>query len=348
MAIAGVILYSGNMADVKSKQSAVREDLPSFHEVDAAKDTFTLAHISDPHLSSPKGLRLREMLNKRALGYASWLLRRRAEHRNEVLSALLRDLAATRPDHIVVTGDLTRLGLPAEFRVAGQWLRTLGPPSQVSIIPGNHDAYVSAEWKRTFALWTDYMRSDTTGRGDDPGGNSRILFPTYRVRWKAALIGVSTAQPCGPLLAVGRIGGAQLERLERMLSDAGRQGLFRVVLIHHPPLPGVVAWRKRLTDGTAFRSVLARKGVELVLHGHRHSTSMRWFKTLAGRAMAIGVPSASALGATPERRARYHLYRLAQKVDGWDVFLSLRRYSKTENRFREEGEKPLRLARALK
>jgi 3',5'-cyclic AMP phosphodiesterase CpdA len=53
----------------------------------------------------------------------SWRLRRRAHHREAVLTALLRDLTERDVDHVVVTGDLTNLGLPAELAEARRWSR---------------------------------------------------------------------------------------------------------------------------------------------------------------------------------------------------------------------------------
>ena len=79
-------------------------------------NALTFAQLSDPHLSSPDGARWRELANKRLLGYLSWRRRRRAEHRGEVLEALQRDLHGTRPGHLVITGDLTQIALPDEFR----------------------------------------------------------------------------------------------------------------------------------------------------------------------------------------------------------------------------------------
>ena len=84
---------------------------------------FVLAHVSDLHLSSLEGVSARSLLDKRILGYLSWRHRRRREHRTDVLDALLADLQSEHLDHIAVTGDLTHIGLPQEFRQAATWLR---------------------------------------------------------------------------------------------------------------------------------------------------------------------------------------------------------------------------------
>ena len=50
--------------------------------------TFTLAHLSDPHLPPLPRPRFAELANKRALGYLNWTRNRHKYHRREVLDAL--------------------------------------------------------------------------------------------------------------------------------------------------------------------------------------------------------------------------------------------------------------------
>ena len=310
-------------------------------------DTFTLAHLSDFHLSSLNKVKLRDLLNKRIFGYVKWQLRRRSEHSPLVLEALVRDLQITGPDHIVVTGDLTHLGLPAEFQEAKKILHSLGSPPKVTVIPGNHDAYVRTDWNGTFGLWADYMVSDGPFLRGEAGTDSHEIFPSLRIRGFVALVGVSTARPSGLFLAVGSVGELQLRELERILAETGQQRLFRVLLIHHPPLPGAVSWRKRLTDSAALRSILARQGVELVLHGHSHRGSQGHLDTIVGEAQTMGVTSASAPGRTLKHRARYHIYRLKKKSHGWKMAVSVRCYSPLSESFVEDTDTAVILPRPV-
>ena len=304
----------------------------------AAKKPFVLAHLSDPHISNMKAIRTRDLLCKRLYGYLRWKLHRGTEHHGSVLSALMDDLRHHRPDHVAVTGDLTHLSLPSEFQNVRKWLQSIGPPHQVTVIPGNHDAYVRTEWIQTHAHWTDYMLSDKAPA--PPGSSAGVyrIFPSRRIRGPMALIGVCTAHPSAPYLAVGTIGRAQLQKLEQIMDQATRQNLFRVILIHHPPAAGTVSWRKRLTDAEKFRALLKQYGADLILHGHAHVAVRNHLPVPGGNVQVVGAPSASAIGRNHARRARYYIYRITPAGGSWNVALTVRIYSPAEKVFVTESE----------
>jgi len=302
------------------------------------KETFTLAHLSDIHLAYPRGSRFSDFLNKRFFGYLKWRLKRKSEHHNDVLAGMIQDIRNVQPDHVVVTGDLTHLGLAAEYEKAKRLLEALGSASQVTIIPGNHDAYVDGALDCRLVEWVDYMVSDGKKACDKMDTADNMVFPSLRVRDSVAIIGLSTAQPCSTFLAVGCVGNDQLQRLQKILIETGQKGLFRIVLIHHPPKSGVVSWRKRLTDADAFQKTIQDCGAELILHGHSHHPSRTYLETSDGRIPVIGVPSASAAGKNPKRRARYHLYQLSPKTDSWDIRVCVRSYINKDKCFITEEE----------
>jgi 3',5'-cyclic AMP phosphodiesterase CpdA len=270
---------------------------------------FVLAHLSDPHLGLPRIAKFSELAGKRALGFFHWHQRRRALHRADVHGALTEDLKTSRPDHVAVTGDLVNISLAGEFAPARAWLETLGPPAQVTLVPGNHDAYVRAKADHWQLHWDDYMR------GDDSGQQPR--FPFVRRRGPVALIGLSSAVPTGPFLATGRLGSEQLARLADLLPRLAREGLFRTVLVHHPPTSRRRDRLKRLIDGRALRAALARHGAELVLHGHNHVHSVVWLEGPKHRIPAVGVPSASAIPDREHEPAAYNLYRIDGHAGAW-------------------------------
>lgn len=266
-------------------------------------DTFTIAHLSDLHLGPLPPFGVRHWNLKRALGFANWHRKRRAAHLPAVAAALVADIQRLAPDHIAVTGDLINIGLPAEYEAALAWLEALGPTDRVSVVPGNHDIYVRLLRDAGVARWQGYMADDAaTADGDSS-------FPYVRRRGRVALIGLNSAVPTRPLVASGQLGEIQLTSLARILDELGREGLARVVMIHHPPLPGQASPRKALRDADALAGVLRRHGAELVLHGHNHRREVHRAMGPGADVPVVGVPSAS-LGAAHEGEtlARYHLF----------------------------------------
>lgn len=266
---------------------------------------FVLAHLSDLHLASPP--RISNLAGKRGLGFINWQRKRKFIHRPDVLDAIIHDVKAQMPDHIAVTGDLVNLSLPAEYALAKRRLQTLGSPRDVTVIPGNHDAYVRSAARSPAAFWGDYMR------GDD--GLER--FPFIRRRGNVALIALSTGVPTGPFMATGRLGEKQLAAFADALEQT--RGDFRIVLIHHPPRSPLRRFLRRLTDAASFRGVLAEKGAELVLHGHDHRRSLFLLQGPDGNKIpTIGVPSASARARHGnEDSAGYHLFHVDRAGEAW-------------------------------
>jgi 3',5'-cyclic AMP phosphodiesterase CpdA len=296
----------------------------------AVERPFRLAHISDLHIGPLPPVTPRDLLSKRLLGYLSWHSRKQRIHRIEVLAALERDLQANAPDHVVITGDLVNLGLPAEFVQAGAWLRDLGTPGWISVVPGNHDAYVRIGPDRSLAHWADYMTSD---RAPPQGRAAAGGFPYLRRRGPLAIIGLSTAIATPPGFATGRLGEAQLEALDRLLADLAGDDCCRVLLLHHPPLAGACTWRKRLIDAPAFRRIVACRGADLILHGHGHASVNGIVEARGSRIPVLGVPSASSLHARPERRARYQIYGIKRTASGWAASSEVRGYDRKSASF---------------
>lgn len=275
---------------------------------------FVLAHLSDPHIPPLPEVALSALLGKRITGYLNWKLRRGEHHSRAVLDALAADLLRHQPDHITVTGDLANLSLAPEFLTGRAFLESLGEPKRVSVIPGNHDAYVGGADKLYLDAWRDYLAGDTP---------SAFPFPYLRRRGPVALIGLSTGVPTPPFFASGRIGSAQMDRFAVMMEELPRQQCFRVVMIHHPPA-GKRPWLKRLEDGEDFRGVIARLGAELILSGHDHIAAVNEIAGLQGKVPVVQVPSASATYGDPRGGGAYNLYRIGGAPGRWTCEMETR------------------------
>jgi len=282
--------------------------------------------MSDFHLCRPQGAPLSAFAGKRLLSYLSWRLRRHRRHDPRILAALARAARDLKPDHVAVTGDLTQLALSAECEAARRCLEAIGPPQRVFLVPGNHDALVADGWGARLARWADYLASD------DPQPPGRTVWPTLRVRGPVALIGLCSANPTHPFSAAGRIGADQLDRCARLLEDAARRSFYRVLLIHHPPVPGVLSARKRLADAGALAGVVRQFGAELVLHGHIHRRSRACLPGPGARVPVLGAASASETSPDPIRRAGFGVVRISRTSAGWETTVQDHWYSAEQNR----------------
>lgn len=290
----------------------------------------TLAHLSDPHLGPLPQAAISQLMNKRLLGHFNWHRRRRHVHVREVADVMVRDVLAQNADHIAITGDLVNISLPDEFRTARAWLEAVGPGADVSVVPGNHDAYVPLPWDDALGLWQDYMTSNADGAAHL---SHTGRFPYVRVFGGVALIGLSTAVPTLPLMASGALGTRQRDALSAVLGSLGTEGFYRIVLIHHPPLRRQNSRRKGLSDSGPLVEIFRSQGVELVLHGHNHRDMAATLETGTGIAHIVGVPSASAAHAGHRPAAQYNLYRIDRDESGWHCQVTIRGYDATTRSF---------------
>jgi len=300
---------------------------------------YRLAHVTDPHFRGYAGLSLGALAGKRAIGLLNLAVNRRRHHKLELLAALGEDLRAQAVDHLALTGDLSNISLDGEWRAALDWIqRHGGAPEAVTVIPGNHDAYVAEVVRAgTFEkLFGGYQTGDLAGAGGaepptDAGGDPRAAYPFVRLRGPLALIGVNSCVATGDLGAWGEIGAAQLARLESVLARPEVARCVRVVLVHHPPVMHKGGEHRNLRDRAALTAVLARAGADLVLHGHDHRDESAVLEGPWGRAIAVvGAGSASYAGG-PERRSRYNIYEIA---DG-TITLVTRAHDQAKDRFEE-------------
>lgn len=269
-------------------------------------ETYTLAHLTDVHLSPITGFVPRYWNAKRVAGHVNWHTKRRGVHLTESANKLIADAKALRADHIAITGDLVNLGLPGEIEAAAQWLQTVGSPSSVTVVPGNHDIYSTMHGDAGVARWADYMGGDAETHA----------FPFVRRVGPLALIGLNSAIETPLGVAGGRLGPDQIEVTRDLLERLGDDGIIRVILIHHPPLPNLAPPRRALADAPLFQRMLEKSGAELVLYGHNHKPMVTWVNSVTGPVPVVGGASASGSRAYKnDPLARYNIFTFFKSGD---------------------------------
>lgn len=288
-----------------------------------------LAHCSDLHLLSHDGARWLDLANKRWIGAMNLLSNRSRHYHVEAFDDMIADLNALGVEHVLCTGDVTNLALRQEFAFArGKFDQLANSARDITVIPGNHDAYVAegvplfaemfGELATTDPGWA-WTAADAHEDGDD------LHWPIVRVRGALALIGLSTSRQTPWFTAYGRVGDGQLARLKQALSDPRLADKVRVVAIHHPPAgPRAESKIRGLRDHQAFADVIAETGADLIVHGHEHRDMTESLPGPSGAVPVRGISSGTYCHNKPDRTARYRIFEIteagivADHVRVWD------------------------------
>lgn len=188
-------------------------------KIELGKSPITIAHISDFHIGS--------------YHFVSNLLNRTIQELNE-----------SRPDVIIVTGDLTNEGFRQEYNTARAYLNNL-ECEHVIVVPGNHDS-----------------RNVGYLHFEELFGDRGALLQYDGV----TILAVDSSEPD---LDNGRIGR---ERYKHIIQVFDRPNDLKVFALHHHllPVPGTGRERNIIYDAGDLLEVLIHAGVHLVLTGHKH------------------------------------------------------------------------------
>jgi 3',5'-cyclic AMP phosphodiesterase CpdA len=221
-----------------------------------------LLHISDLHFWHIPVNPFR-LAGKRLFGVANLILNRARKFRMETMPAVVNRVREFKPDHVLITGDLTTTALEEEFQAAGSALSALDlDPSSLTLIPGNHDRYTRRATKeRLFEKYFGrYMTQDD--------------YPWLKwVRANTAILALDACRPTR-ISARGSISAGQLERAQSLLDQASPRLDHLLIACHYPVAlpPGIRDSRGHgLTGREHLRTFLARQAPHLYFHGHIHT-----------------------------------------------------------------------------
>lgn len=149
------------------------------------------------------------------------------------------------PHLVLATGDLADAGAANAYRRAIDYFGMLTPHQ--FWLPGNHDD-------------VDVMRTI--------GGAQRNCDAVRAGAWQIVLLNSQIAGEVN-----GRLGPAELAKLDRLLSNSEREGLHNLVCLHHHPVPIGCQWldQQIVSDSDDFFDVIdCYKSVRAVAWGHVH------------------------------------------------------------------------------
>jgi Icc protein len=231
-----------------------------------------LAHLSDLHLLERQHHK-RSSLSRTRLSLLSAFAPLDAEQRMRAATETLRACVRAGADHVVITGDLTEDGSPAQFEALAEVLNASGlSPEHVTIVPGNHDGYGEAgAFERALQGPLAAYRATSAAR-------------------RAVVLGDVVLQPISTMIdgqSITQAGGAlhreDVSAIAVLASDRICRDRTFVVAQHHPPV--ATTWSglslfHRVDNVVAQSDLLRDRARVHVLHGHVHKALTR---TLCGR-----------------------------------------------------------------
>jgi len=182
---------------------------------------------------------------------------------HQKLDALTYDLIEQKPDLIVVTGDITDRGNVKQFRQAKNFLDSTNSPH--IIVPGNREISLFAPWELIIPSMSMRRYRLFFGPSD------RVFYKSEE--YKTVLLGLNSVSrfPSWP---------GSIARDSRYWFREQAQNYLtylKILFLHHPLLPVLRAssfWAHQLSDASALLTICAQFGVQLVLQGHKHRSSV--------------------------------------------------------------------------
>ena len=280
----------------------------------------TVLHVSDPRFA-------RDQLNEDAQNRDTERVRHPLFGR---LHADLAGLAADglRPDLLVVSGNLTEHGYPAEFQAATDFIAALAeeaevPRRHVAIVPGDHDV-------NRLACQAYFLQQESNGEHPVPpywpkwhpyreafdrfyADQNMIAFTPdepwtlFEINDLAVVVaGLNSTIPDTHQEAdhYGEAGERQLRWFARRLADHKERGWLRLAVIHHGPAGGPLvpagapSASAALRDADDLDDILGQSRlVNLLLHGHAPEVMVR---RLPSGLVTLSAGAVSAAAATPQ------------------------------------------------
>jgi 3',5'-cyclic AMP phosphodiesterase CpdA len=231
--------------------------------------------------------------------FVSWGRELDAAARVTKLAVALAAAKRAHADHIVFSGDLTETGTLGQFETFASVLAASGyAQDQVTLVPGNHDAYTSRDaWKKALE---GPLRPWATNAAWEPG--------KCMEHDNAFIVPIDVSHHQSIARSTGIVRDEVAEALERRLVDPALAKKPILFVQHHPPYAHarhVMQWVDGLRGWARIFDLLVRNAHAHLLHGHLHRVVDRIANM--GRARIFGAP---AVVDDPRGTPRVRLYEL--------------------------------------
>ena len=248
-----------------------------------------IAHLSDLHLG--RDFVIRSFLSRRLF----W----RTEN-PELIKGLTEVLSELKPDYVVVSGDIVNKSTSKNFRHAADTLRRMFQQANVDlsravlVVPGNHDAPIRRLRHEYFGRLEDFITFLRDLFNENDFFTRRPQFVRLDVERGLCFVGLDSTLKVGNAstqkrlfqwqIAEGELGPGQrawftkkMARLSQM--HAGFEHFVKIVILHHhlEGIEGTAPSERfmQLLDAVDAKDAFQKSGINIVLHGHKHSPRRR-------------------------------------------------------------------------
>lgn len=275
-----------------------------------------IVHFSDLHLNAwPQDISA--VLDKRILGLANHLLRRRHQFHAAYVERAVARIRLLTPDLVVITGDITCVGSREEFALALKRLAPLLAPAlgfPCVYVPGNHDAYVrNAACVQSLQHAFGVLNNQRWEMDDLP---AEMTFPGLRV------LVVNECRPTAPWQSSGRFTDSGRNRIRAWLEAPRKDGEKKILIGHFPcrlESGRRLAARRRLRDDNLVWNGLQAGRFDVSLCGHHHIPFVRHERNGAMEICAGSISAAGKLNMLDYAAATGRFSQQWVDVDGDDT-----------------------------
>ncbi len=251
-------------------------------ECEAFGSAYTIAHISDPHLS-----------------------RRYYREHIKSLKILLRSILEAGCDHVIISGDIVSTADPDDFFLAREVFSNLGllDSSRLTVVPGNHDIFGGPHRAMDVLSFPTYIRSvdypKNLGLFHEAFAETfenvkplipGELYPFVKQAGPYSILGLNSIPPWSifenPLGTNGVVDEPQIRALKAVEGTDEFAGTVPVVAVHHhfndliDTSTESGLWQKiesktmRLKKRRKLLRIFETLGVKYVFHGHIHRNEL--------------------------------------------------------------------------
>ncbi len=212
---------------------------------------------------------------------------------------------------VVITGDLIESANETNFMKARAYLDSLKEAGfkEILLVPGNHDFSVrwgiGADWREVEKFNKIFF------------GQSEVEYPNLEKSndGEIAFIGINSMEDAFGIsgfsrFADGRIGEAQLNKLDNMLASDSVKNCKIVIYLHHHPFKGLSDTHKLHDTEQLCRLILKYGNVDALLFGHNHF-GKEWNGFLEGVSRCYDAGSSTRRKQTTDKISKHRIIDLS-------------------------------------